>query len=267
MSDIYYNEIDKFAVGWLKSLMAAGQIPEGDIDTRSITEVRADEIRGYRQCHFFAGIGGWPLALRMAGIAEEENIWTGSCPCQPFSTAGKQKGKADERHLWPIWFNLIRQCRPATVFGEQVAAAIAYGWLDEVYDDLEKEGYACGSANLPACSVEEKTGRERIWFVGHTEHYGLDEPKVGEGLNTAIHNYQKGQDIAIESTGTSPQRMLATGVMESAKWLRLPDGRLRQIEPSIQLMANGIPNRVGKLRGYGNAIVPQVAAEFIKAAM
>src|SRR5262245_45351114 len=126
---VYYNEIDPFCAKWLRNLIAAGHIALGDVDERSIVDVRGDDLRGYKQCHFFAGIGGWSYALRLAGWEDDREVWTGSCPCQPFSAAGKQEGYADERHLWPHWHRLIRECKPSVIFGEQVDAAIRTGWL------------------------------------------------------------------------------------------------------------------------------------------
>jgi hypothetical protein len=108
----YYNEIDPYAAQWLRNLVAAGHIAPGDVDERSIVDVQPDDLRGYTQCHFFAGIGGWSYALRLAGWPDDRPAWTGSCPCQPFSAAGKQRGSEDERHLWPAFFRLISECRP-----------------------------------------------------------------------------------------------------------------------------------------------------------
>lgn len=161
----YYNEIDPYAAKWLRNLIYAGLIPEGDVDERSIEDVKPAELRGYTQCHFFAGIAGWPLALQLAGIPADRPLWTGSCPCQPFSVAGKGAGAADERHLWPAWFHLIRQCKPPIVFGEQVASAIRHGWLDLVSADLEAENYAVGSAVLGAHSVGAPHIRQRLYWV------------------------------------------------------------------------------------------------------
>ncbi|NLT15575.1 MAG: DNA cytosine methyltransferase, partial [Clostridiales bacterium] len=123
----YYNDFDKKACAWLRELIKAGLIPDGVVDERSITDVKADELRGFTQCHFFAGIGGWSRALQIAGWGEDRPVWTGSCPCQPFSTAGKQAGKSDERHLWPAFAKLIAECKPPVVFGEQVESAIKHG--------------------------------------------------------------------------------------------------------------------------------------------
>jgi len=123
----YYNEYDKHAAAWLRELIAQKLIPAGEVDERSILDVQPDDLRRYTQCHFFAGIGGWAYALQLAGIPATRRLWTGSCPCQPFSTAGQQKGQEDERHLWPAFFNLIRECRPPTIFGEQVASSLVVG--------------------------------------------------------------------------------------------------------------------------------------------
>jgi DNA (cytosine-5)-methyltransferase 1 len=168
----YYNEIDPYAAQWLRNLIAAEHIAPGDVDERSIIDVKASDLKGYSQCHFFAGIGGWSVALRLAGWPDAKPVWTGSCPCQPFSVAGNRKGKEDARHLWPVWFELITERKPATIFGEQVAAAIAKGWLDSVYNDLEKESYAIASAILPACSVGAPHKRDRLWFVANTGSAG-----------------------------------------------------------------------------------------------
>ena len=122
MGGAYYNENDAFAAQWLRNLIAARLIADGEVDERSITEVRPDDLKGFTQAHFFAGIGGWPYAMRLAGWPDDKPAWTGSCPCQPFSAAGKRSGVADERHLWPAWFHLIGECRPPIIFGEQVDA-------------------------------------------------------------------------------------------------------------------------------------------------
>lgn len=324
----YYNEFDPFAAAWLRNLISAGLIAPGDVDERSISDVKPDDLRGYTQCHFFAGIGGWSYALRLAGWPDDKPVWTGSCPCQPFSSAGNQKGKADERHLWPVWYGLIRECRPATVFGEQVASAVAHGWLDDVYQGLEAEGYACGAAVLPACSVGAPHKRDRLWFVanaasergsgasgaggetvgrseardslqfgragdecGDVAHTPINgrgqsntntrwgrarickeqgalsgdncESNVADTLNQGSQRHGRPINQPIQERREGAQRYPWT----SGVWIDCPDGKQRLIEPGVPLLANGVRNRVGKLRGYGNAIVPQVAAEFIKGYM
>lgn len=169
----YYNENDPYAAQWLRNLIAAGLIAPGDVDDRSITEVRPDDLRGYTQCHFFAGIAGWSQALRLAGWSDDRPVWTGSCPCQPFSVAGKRKGFEDDRHLWPVWFDLIKVCRPPVVFGEQVAAASS--WLGLVRGDLEGVDYAVGCMPIEAASAGADHLRDRLWFVADS-----DEVRCGE---------------------------------------------------------------------------------------
>ena len=161
----YYNEIDKKVAAWLRELIKRDLIAPGEVDERSIEDVVPSDLKGFTQCHFFAGIGGWSYALRLAGWPDDKPVWTGSCPCQPFSTAGKGAGFADERHLWPAWFHLIKQCGPPVIFGEQVEAAIKHGWLDLVQSDLEGIGYAFGAAGIPAAGVGAPHIRQRLWFV------------------------------------------------------------------------------------------------------
>lgn len=176
----YYNEIDPFAAEWLRNLIAGGLIAPGDVDTRSIEDVHPDDLRGYDQCHFFAGIGGWALAARLAGIPDDFPLWTGSCPCQPFSAAGKGAGFADERHLWPAWFHLIRECAPPGVLGEQVASAAAGPWIDLVQADLEGVGYAFGCVPFPAAGIGAPHIRDRTYWVGYADDTRL-EGFAGDG--------------------------------------------------------------------------------------
>lgn len=172
MRPAYYNEIEPFAAEWLRNLIAAGHLPAGDVDTRSIVDVAADDLVGYGQCHFFAGIGGWAFAARVAGWPDDRELWTGSCPCQPFSVAGKGAGADDERHLWPHYFRLIRARRPAVAMGEQVAAAVGKAWLDGVLTDLEGIGYTGRAVVVPACAVDAPHRRDRLWFVADANGFG-----------------------------------------------------------------------------------------------
>lgn len=288
----YYNEYDPFAAAWLRELIKAGLIPAGDVDERSITEVKPDDIKNYTQCHFFAGIGGWPAALRLAGWGDDRPVWTGSAPCQPFSSAGKQKGKADERHLFPAWLSLISERKPAAIFGEQVASAVAHGWLDDVYQGLEAKGYAIGTAILPACSVGAPHRRDRLWFVANSCGGRCAEQGKGEGKqpwraetfgsgalgNAEYHGWNAGSFVTSDAKDVylHTQRKDSSGESSGASeasdvagisCIICPDGKQRAIKSDICLLADGVSNRVGKLRGYGNAIVPQVAAEFITAFM
>ena len=166
----YYNEIDDYAATWVENLIHAKLVPPGKVDRRSIVDVQPDDLVGFTQCHFFCGIAGWPQALKLAQWPEDREVWTGSPPCQPFSQAGKQLAHADDRHLWPHLFRLLRARRPAAFFGEQVAAAIGLDWLDRVFDDLEGIGYACRPFVLPACAVNAPHRRDRLYFAARYTH-------------------------------------------------------------------------------------------------
>ncbi len=346
----YYNEIDPFAAQWLRNLIAAGLIAPGDVDERSIVDVQAGDLAGYTQCHFFAGIGGWSHAARLAGWPDDRPLWTGSCPCQPFSVAGQGLGVDDPRHLWPHLFRLIRSCRPALVMGEQVAGAAGYGWLDGVRTDLAGEGYACRGVDIPACSVDAPHIRSRLYWVarndvadadadgrGRVEAARLherrpparrDEPAPGNADRAQRHDADgRGERVDLGDAhgprgeaGLPAQARGGEGLAEIADdagrrgagarqgsegdvadadvayaternvqrrgqfggtcrdpqtrngsfwsdaiWLTGADGKARRAQPGLPLLAHGIPGRVGRLRAYGNAIVPQVAAEVIRA--
>jgi DNA (cytosine-5)-methyltransferase 1 len=249
----YYNEIDPYAAQWLRNLIDAGHIAPGIVDERSITDVKPADLAGYTQCHFFAGIGVWSHALRQSGWPDSRPVWTGSCPCQPFSAAGNQKGTADERHLWPVWFNLIRECRPPVVFGEQVEAAIRHGWLDLVQTDLEGEDYACGAVGIPAAGVGAPHIRQRLYFVA-------DDIDAGSQGRLPGGAYERRQDQHGHAG-----RDGATGFWANCDWLPCRDGKYRPVEPGTFPLAHGATARVGRLRAYGNAIVPQAAQALIEA--
>ncbi|MEN4530562.1 DNA cytosine methyltransferase [Pantoea agglomerans] len=370
----YYNEFDPFAAQWLRNLIDAKLIAPGIVDDRSITDVSASDLEGFTQCHFFAGIGGWSLALRLAGVPDTFNCWTGSPPCQPFSAAGKQLGQLDSRHLAPTFMRLVAECRPAVIFGEQVAPAIAKHWLDDLFTELEAETYACGAAVLPACSVGAPHKRDRLFFgaallehassfgreswggghnaghdgqqpiaacknsrmadswmqqrqsampgarIGGLEARGWNETSAeaagcgrhcgvaycdskqckgagesrasggrkpansGSGCSLADLDSKRsqGQRADCDPQGRKEQDVRQAGLCDragvaaahqvagfwsGADWLLCRDGKFRPVESGTFPLVNGFPGRVGRLRGYGNAIVPQVAAEFITAFM
>lgn len=284
----YYNENDPFAARWLRNLIAGGYIAAGDVDERDIRNVRPADLSGYGQCHFFAGIGGWSYALRLAGWPDNRPVWTGSCPCQPYSGAGKRAKQSDERHLWPDWYRLIRECRPAIIFGEQVDDAVAAGWLDDAFHDLEAKAYACAAAVLPACSVTAPHERQRIFFVADAneerEQWESTEEGGSEGAGESQVGHTDGERLWLLPCGTGDDvRTLADANSGHKHWWSGPlqvgwnciegevargRGRRRAqwlIKPGVPLLAHGISNRVGRISAFGNAIVPQVAAEFIKA--
>lgn len=364
---VYYNDNGAFCCAWLRESMKEGLIPDGVIDNRSIRDVDARDVEGFAQVHFFAGIGGWPYALRLAQWGERP-VWTGSCPCQPFSAAGKRQGTADERHLWPDFYRLIAECRPATVFGEQVASKDGLAWLDGVRADLEGAGYAFGAADLCAAGAgEEAQGRisyedntfrweriivgaphirQRLYWVAdaasarchgalaraegeawdETRMFVLSErgPARGLGVPNGDGSFAGQQTSEAVGYGRSSEPASHAGGLEHAardgrsEWRPEPsgrgieprcklggmgdaerhgwqqgavevrarqsvigragnqfwsdfdiipclDGKARRTGPGIFPLAHGVPNRVGALRGAGNAIVPQVAAAFIRA--
>ncbi len=319
---VYYNDADPAACAWLRELIANGLLPEGEVDGRSILEVAPADLRGFAQCHFFAGIGGWPHALRLAGVAEDLSVWTGSPPCQPFSQAGQGKGQDDDRHLAPAFLRLVAACRPELVFGEQVASGAVLGkvggaartategkagwaWFDALAAELEAASYAVAAADLPAAGIGAPHIRQRLFFgaialepggMGHGLGTGsqgrigmpggADQRAAGaSGLARGVADgdgrlardakLQRGRQHRCEPqdgeagglveganpTGPSP----TDGVWRDPDWLLCRDGRWRPVEPGTFPLADGIPGRMGLLRGYGNAIVPPLAAEFVTA--
>lgn len=351
-AEAYYNENNPFAAQWLRNLIAAGHIAPGEVDERSIEDVTPDDLRGFTQCHFFAGIGVWSHSLRLAGWPDDKPVWTGSCPCQPFSAAGKGDGFTDERHLWPHFFHLISERRPQHVFGEQVAAGNANSWFDLVQADLEGLGYAFGLVPFTSAGIGAPHIRERAYWVAHassgrydrrTEATGQEAragagiaigvgigglgnanvarleglsgndgaagregatgPAAAPGFHDGLANTDNEQNsIAVSgcghehaSTGREQDPAASAGLCgdywtlevngfwRDADWLFCRDGKWRPVEPGTFPLVDGAAarlgrvepgvarvassNRVGRLKGYGNAINAQAAAAFICAYM
>jgi len=363
---VYYNEIDKYAAQWLRNLIAAGHIAPGDVDERSIEDVRPDDLRGYTQCHFFAGIGVWSYALRRAGWPDDRPIWTGSCPCQPFSAAGKGAAFADERHLWPAFHHLIKERKPAVVLGEQVASKAVDDWIDLVHADLEAVGYTFGSVPFPSAGVGAPNIRDRNYWVANSDNTGLEGlgrlervngaqgrkaaqrhsakagvvvrmvdadgqrlPATGDGARSAcsgrssatggmadadhdgfhprtvagIHdgehnaeprcgverladsklqqrqNGQSGISTINDAAGWQQSAAAPAGLRSDLRpgptngfwrdsdWLGCRDGKWRPVEPGTFPLVNGAAARVGRLRGYGNAINAEAAKAWIETVM
>lgn len=233
----YYNENNPRMAQWLRFLMKDDLIPLGYVDERSIEDVLPSDLSEYSQHHFFAGVGGWPYALRLAGWPDEKPVWTGSCPCQPFSAAGKGKGFADERHLWPAFQWLIRQCGPSTIYGEQVARKPGREWLAVVRSDLEVAGYAFGSADLCAASVGAWHDRPRHFWVAHS--IGMQQRRK-------------------EPRCWAARRM--GRVVQPVSW----DRNWQEALCEFRSLDDGLSYGVALTDGLRNAIVPQVAKAFIE---
>lgn len=258
----YYNEIDKFAAQWLRNLISAGEIAPGDVDERDIWDVQPDDLRGYTQCHFFAGIGIWSDVLRRAGWPDDRPAWTGSCPCQPFSAAGKGRGFADERHLWPAWHHLIQACRPAHIFGEQVANGAGGTWLDLVFTDLACSGYAIGAADLCSAGVGAPNIRQRYGFVAHAHDAERRAEVTGR-------NYRDWPSSRWSQVNGDPSERGAhdavRGFWRGAEWLVCGDGKRRPVEAGTFPLAARNPSTLGSLRAYGNALNAETWAAFVGA--
>ena len=251
----YYNEHDPFAAAWLRELITNGLIADGEVDERDIQTLDPDDLRGFTQCHFFAGIGGWSYALRLAGWPDDRPVWTGSCPCQPWSSAGRGTRTADSRDLWPAWFKLIAQRTPSVVFGEQVASADGRAWIDRVYSDMEGASYAIGAANIPACSVGTPHIRYRLWFVADSDTRGRGRPKA----NAPGSNHER--NLAPQEQGGRAE-FGETGSGLQSPWPPRPS----EIG-AIPFASDGVSDIVAGRNAAGNAVVPQVAAAFIDAYM
>lgn len=344
----YYNEIDPFNAEWMRELMKDGLITDGEVDERDIRDVLPADLMGFRRCHFFAGIAVWDYALTRAGWRNDgRTVWTGSCPCQPFSVAGTGKGHADERHLWPTFFSLIEAIKPDIIFGEQVASGDVLGsqleadfavavrerqfaranklakrlvgtkgfhyypkWLDAVCNDLEGVGYAVRSEDAPSAGFGSPHIRQRLYFAaerlgqdalsvgrrgrgdgdspgdngqiqtsglcdaGRLEHSELRRSKQRDTQEWDVQEFDTRCD-GVSSPGTpectvqrdTPTPGPVNGFWERADWVYCRDGKWRPFEPSAFPLVNGSTNRVGILRGAGNAINAEQATEFIKTIM
>lgn len=280
----YYNEIDPFAAAWLRELIKAGCIAPGEVDDRSITEVEPSDLAGFTQVHTFAGLGGWSLALRQAGWPDDRPVWSGSCPCTPFSVAGKRRGFADERHLWPEFYRLINQCKPVTVFGEQVASSDGLHWLDLVCDNLESVGYAVGAVVTCAASAGAPHIRQRLYWVAD-----LASGRTGQDFHTARvadANGAGGERCAVHAGAPAGREAEAGSSLDSdvlsfwddAVWLATPGHDPRwgrpiarpipsPLESGFLPVAYGIPKTMEQLRCYGNALCVPQAQAFIEAFM
>ncbi len=312
---------------WLENLILIGAIAPGVVDRRSIEDVAPSDLKDFTQCHFFAGAGVWSHALRNAGWPDDRPVWTGSCPCQPFSQAGQGGGLDDERHLWPALHHLAVLCQPSVIFGEQVSSKDGLAWLDLVHTDMEATEYAFGALDLCAAGVGAPHIRQRSYWLAHapssrlTEFSGrrvepsaspegralgvvanLRDPRfqigsIANDRRTALREQRPsgatdglpsgladahGRDAGPERQQRGGEQRFVTsavvardesrgpgptnGFWGNADWLACRDGRWRPVEPGTFPRVNGASNRVGSLRGYGNAIAGPLATEFVRVA-
>lgn len=273
----YYNEFEPYAAEWLRNLISEGLIAPGDVDTRSIVDVSPSDLAGYTQCHFFAGIGGWSLALRLAGWPDERPVWTGSAPCQPFSLAGSQLGFDDPRHLWPQLRRLVEKRQPSVFFGEQVASAAA--WLANVRSDLEALGYAVGAIPVEAACANAEHARDRFWIVADYDFQCSG--KAGQERSGQLRGTSRDPQVDVRplpdmpgergdrfegaswTTGRNGTQILS---LAGGEYACFPDGKWRLLPPpGVRWLGTGVPARVAKLRAIGNAIDPRPASEVIRA--
>lgn len=248
----YYNEFDPKAAAWLRELIKAGHIADGEVDERSIVEVSATDLVGFTQCHFFAGIGGWSYAFRLAGWPDGRPVWSASLPCQPFSAAGKQKGEADERHLWPVFERLVKESRPTTIFGEQVASALGRQWLAGVRADLEALDYRVGLADLCAASVGAPHIRSRAWWVAYSSDerlQGRDGRPMGEPCQEQ-RTKGLGKDVRRLANADSDQSTSLTG--DNGEVSQVSAGERAGERPAISIRDRGNgAERLGDASGEG----------------
>lgn len=242
----YYNEIDPTAAMILRGLIDNGHIAPGVVDTRDIRDVKPSDLKFYSQCHFFAGVGVWSYALRCAGWSDQRPVWTGSCPCQPFSTAGAGGGFNDERHLWPAFEHLIRECQPTTIFGEQVASQNGLEWIDLVQSDMEAANYAFAAVDMCAAGFGAPHIRQRLWWVADTLRPRRERLVHNRGLFGGT-----GSSQPVDSDPFADAWCALVGDFSN---LRKRDGASASVERNL-------------LRCFGNAIAAPVAKAFIEAVM
>jgi DNA (cytosine-5)-methyltransferase 1 len=266
---IYYNEWDAKKAAWLEQLQKDGLLASGTTDTTDINDVLPANLSDFDRVHLFAGIGGWEYACELAGWAGP--IWTASCPCQPFSAAGRRGGTADERHLFPAVHWLVQQCRPPIIVGEQVASKDGLAWLDTVFARLEATGYTCAAYDLSAASVGAPHIRQRLYWVAYTHEasqragsrsvrHERDDASGGGSIerlaNSQEERHEQPWNARERGAGLADNGM---GAWASTEWVRCINPvkgteTWRPVEPYIAKIPDGLPGGVVPVSDQGNGI-------------
>ena len=204
------------------------------------------------------------------------DVVCGGFPCQPFSVAGKQLGKEDDRHLWPEMLRVIKESAPTWVIGENVSGFVSMA-LDDVCSDLEGEGYRVQSFIIPACAVEAHHRRDRCWVVAYSDENDRRrrDSTISQERHTWMEHRSGGQgqslggsdsDVAY-SESERVQRLRSCGLEEShahgPALVPLCEGKgfgstYWETEPDVDRVVDGVPNRVDRIKSLGNAVVPQL---------
>ena len=172
----------------------------------------------------------------------------GGFPCQPFSSAGKQRGAEDDRFLWPEMLRVIRESQPNWVLGENVSGLVGME-LDQVLSGLEETGYATRSFLIPACGVDAPHRRNRTWIVAHRNNA---RQRTGKGAGYHSRQAEVGDHFGGSSSPAPGPRQRDSS---PARW---------EDEPRVSRISNGVPNRMDRIRCLGNSVVPQIVEELGK---
>ena len=208
------------------------------------------------------------------------DIITGGFPCQPYSIAGRRKGTEDDRHLWPEMLRIIREVQPTFIVGENVYGLVNWNGgmvFEEVQTSLEAEGYEITPVILPACAINATHRRDRIWFVADSNSirnlHVKDEINPTERLQAFDESNGRYKNTYPNNGGERIQGFFKEKIQELGGIQRGEDfgifatwtGRSNISTPVICRNYDGLPFGVDRIKGLGNAIVPQVALEIFKA--
>lgn len=251
----------------MRELISAGYITAGDVVHADIATLRAEQFAECNRVHLFAGIAGWDVALTRAGWPDSVPVMTGSCPCQPFSSAntGINRGIGSEHDIWHEMYRLVRTSKIPFVFGEQVEDAISHGWIDRVEADLAKEGYITAYAVLGAHSICAPHKRDRLYWLAYRCEARW---KFCEALGRNMGRKESTSRISAELYGIGGA--YPRYAPNATRRILCADGAYRRIplEPSLYPLATGVPSYgMDVVRGAGNAIHTETAAEFVRGVM